>query len=314
MTDKELYKKLSEEEKYGLPLFLKPWWLDVVCRKWDVVIAKKGEQVTGVWPYPVEKKASVNIIRTPMLTPYLAPHVFPPADTKKSNLDSFEHETITGLMKQLPDAKVWHLAMQPGMKQAALFKGHELDLHVQQTFLVGLGEDEDTLFSNMKENMRRNIRKAEKEITISDAPECLETLYKFQNNTLQKKGKTPVYSLADLQKIMDACISHQSSALWVARIKDSIQAIVWHVWDARCSYYLMGGQNPESGSHGAMTLLLWHAMKDAKQKGHQVFDLEGSMDEGVERFFMGFGGQRELYLVVTKNESLLWKVKEMVMR
>ena len=40
------------------------------------------------------------------------------------------------------------------------------------------------------------------------------------------------------------------------------------------------------------------------------FDFEGSMDPGVEKFFRNFGGMRELYLVLRKNESLLWKLKE----
>ena len=113
---------------------------------------------------------------------------------------------------------------------------------------------------------------------------------------------------------MDACKKHDAASLWVAKDGDIIQAIVWQVWDDNCSYYFMGGQNPEAGGYKAMSLLLWHGMKEAKKRGQKTFDLEGSMDEGVERFFRSFGGTRALYLILHKNESLLWKMKNLIFR
>ena len=247
-----------------------------------------------------------------MLTPYLGPVVFYPADIKESNADRFEHETVAELIKQLPDAKVWHLAIQPGIKQAGLFRNNNLIIAAQQTFLLALDKGEETLLANMKDTMRRNIRQAEKEVTISNAAECLPDLYSFQKNTLAQKGLSPAYSFKDLGKIMDACLAHNAAALWVAKAGQEIQAIVWHVWDKQRSYYLMGGQNQEANSYRAMSALIWHVMKEAKKMGHTTFDLEGSMDEGVERFFRGFSGQRELYLVLQRNDSLLWKLKKMI--
>ncbi len=310
---KELYKNICAERK-GIPLFMQPWWLDSVCEAWDVAIAMKGEHVAGVWAYPMENKLGVSILRSPILTPYLGPHVFYPEDIKERKQDGFEHETIAELMKQLPDVKVWHLAIEPGIKQVGLFKKYKLSTAVQQTFLMDLGETEETLLANMKDTRRRNIRQAEKELTVTENAGDLPDLYKFQQHTLERKGKLLPYTLHDLTRIMDACKANDAAALWVAKDGDTIQAIVWQVWDGNCSYYFMGGQNPEAGSYKAMSLLLWVAMKEAKKRGHKTFDLEGSMDEGVERFFRSFSGSRALYLVLHKNESLLWKMKNMIFR
>jgi len=93
-----------------------------------------------------------------------------------------------------------------------------------------------------------------------------------------------------------------------------VQAIVWQVWDEQCSYYFMGGQNPDTNSYRAMSLLLWHTMKEAKARGCAVFDLEGSMDEGVERFFRNFGGERALYIILTKNKSIRWQLKQAILK
>lgn len=310
MSNKSAYKSICEQE--GVPLFLQPWWLDAVCAEWDVAIAKKGDRVAGVWPYAVDKKIGVSILRNPRLTPYLGPAVFLPSDIKESNADSFEHETISELIRQLPDAKVWHLAIQPGIKQAGIFKHHQLQSTVQQTFLLDLQPAEEVLLGNIKETARRNIRQAEKEITITNDTSYLKDLYNFQRNTLAGKGTFFAYSFADMQQAMDACLANDSAALWVAKAGDVVQAIVWHVWDKNCSYYLMGGQNHEANGYKAMTALLWHVIKEAKRKGHSTFDFEGSMDEGVERFFRSFGAQRELYLVLQRNDSMLWKLKKMV--
>jgi len=312
MTNKDLYIKICKEKE--VPLFMQPWWLDTVCAKWDVTIAKKGEQITGAWAYAIEKKIGVTLLRNPVLTPYLGPHVFFPNDVKESNLDNFEHETVAELMKQLPDAQVWHLALQPGMKQVGLFKKYNLKPQVQQTFLLELKEDEATLLANMKDTTRRNIRMAENEIEVSNSAEYLKDLYKFQRATLIKKGQSLPYSFKYLRKIMDACEANNAASLWVAKSSGKIQAIVWQVWDNQCSYYFMGGQNHEANSYKAMTLLLWHTIKEAKKRGHTTFDLEGSMDEGVERFFRNFGGDRALYVVLHKNDSILWKMKKMILK
>ena len=160
MTNKELYKSICST-KTATPVFMQPWWLDVVCEAWDVAIAMKGEHVAGVWAYPIENKLGVSILRSPILTPYLGPHVFYPDDIKDSKQDGFEHETIAELMKQLPDVKVWHLAIEPGIKQVGLFKKYKLGTAVQQTFLVDLAADEATLLANMKDTRRRNVRQSE---------------------------------------------------------------------------------------------------------------------------------------------------------
>jgi len=314
MNNKDTYRQLCRDKKHYVPVFMQPWWLDVVCREWDVALARKGDMISGAWAYPVEKKLGVTMIRTPLLTPYLGPEVFYPHDLKESNKDNFEHETVTDLIKQLPDVKFWHLALQPGMKQAGIFKGQQLLPQVQQTFLLELNDDEQTLLANMKDTTRRNVKVAEAEITVVNDHRYLRELFNFQKATLAKKGKSPGYKFKFLQEIMEACLANDSSALWVAKRGDVLQAIVWQVWDERCSYYFMGSQNPETNSYRAMTLLLWHTIKEAKKRGHSTFDLEGSMDEGVEKFFSNFGGERALYIILKKNKSLLWQFKQLIFK
>lgn len=311
MTNKALYKDFCKQEK-SLPVFHQDWWLDVVCDEWDVAVVKKGDRVTGVWPYPVEQKLGVSILRDPVLTSYLGPYVSFPHDLKSSKRDSFEHDVITQLLEQLPDAQVWSTALTPELKQVGLFTGKEFDVSVKQTFIMPLTDTIENIFSRLNEDHRRKVRKAEKELTISEEPELLEELWHYQQATLQRKDVAMHFSLAKLKELYTACKEHDNTALWVARKEGAIQAIIWHIWDGTRAYYLVGGKNPNAPDYKAMTALLWHAIAHSKKLGLQTFDFEGSMDSGVERFFRNFGADRSLYLVLKKNRSAIWKLKELV--
>lgn len=311
MSNKALYKTICAQHP-EIPVCAQYHWLNAVCTQWDVAIARKGDTVRGVWAYPLEQKAGVTLMRNPFFTPYLGPTVFFPHDMKESNRDGYEHETIAELLKQMPKADVWSLTMPPGLKQAGLFKQHGLEQAVQQTFFIDLQLDEQTLLGNMKESLRKNIRQAGKEMAITAEPAALPELYSFYATMLARKKKAPFMSLADLQRLLDACIANDSGTLWVARSGGVIHGILWHVWDAQCGYALSLGQNPESDNYKAMSLLMWHAMKESKRRGQHTFDCEGSMDPGVERFYRTFGGRRELYLVLSKNESTVWKLKQLI--
>ncbi len=308
---KEQYKILCAQQT-DLPLFLYDWWLDAVCGAWDVAVVNNGDKIAGVWPYPVEQKIGVALLRNPVLTPYLGPHIFYPHDLKDSKRDNFEHETITALLSQMPPAKVWNIALQPAQKQIGLFNANGFEVVPRQTFIMPLQEDEQTIFSKLHEDYRRNIRKAEAEMEITDDASALPQLWEYQQATLDKKDVVMHYSLAQLQSIFAACKQNNRTSLWVATKSGVIQAILWHMWDNTRAYYLVGSKNPEVKDNRAMTLLIWKAISESKKMDKLSFDFEGSMDPGVERFFRNFGGSRELYLVLKKNNSMLWKLKEML--
>lgn len=311
MTNRELYIQICRDHP-GVPVFARPWWLDATGTNWDVAISRKGDMIRGIWAYPIEQKLGVTLIRNPFFTPYLGPSVFFPTDIKEANKDAFEYETIADLLQQLPPAQVWALAVQPELKQAGLFKRAGLQQSVQQTFLIDLAADEATLLSNMKESLRKNLRQAAPEVNIIADNSLLPQMYVYYNSMLTRKGKGSYVAQAQLQRLHDACVANNSGTLWVAKTGDTIHGILWHVWDGHTSYALSVAQNPDSDNYKAMSLLLWHAIKEAKKMSHTHFDFEGSMDEGVERFYRNFGGMRALYLILSKNTSRIWKLKQML--
>ena len=305
--DKELYIQLSNEEN-DLPLFHKSWWLDAICREWDAAVVKNGNNVAGVWPYPLEHKIGITISRNPALTPYLGPHVLFPADLKESKRDNFEHEIISELIKRMPPMKVWNAACRPGLKQIGLFKDSGFRYDFRQTFIMGLEAPEEEILGRLHEDFRRSIRKAGAEMTITNEPEALPILYEYQTATLTRKDVRMSYPLRDMERVFNRCMEHGACALWVARKQGVVQAILWNMWDKTRGYYLVGSKNPEINDNHGMTALIWQSIKHSKALGKISFDYEGSMVPGVERFFRRFGAERVLYPVLLKNDSLIWRV------
>ena len=50
-----------------------------------------------------------------------------------------------------------------------------------------------------------------------------------------------------------------------------------------------------------MTLVLWDAIHEAKNRGSKIFDFEGSMIPTIAEFFRSFGAVQTPYLKVWKN-------------
>lgn len=309
---KTIYRQLCAEGKVYVPIFQQAWWMDAVAENWEVALARKGEHITGAWPYTVEKRLGISFLRNPKLTPYAGPVVFFPADLKESNRDGFEHEAIGQLLEQLPKAKEWTLSLQPGIHQAGLIKNNGLESTVRQTFLLDLSADTAIIFKGFKESLRRNLTTAAEEYIVTNEPPALKDLYAFHAKTLEGKGVQQGFSFQQASDLMEACLMHNSAALWAARKDGQVHAAVWQVWDARCSYYLMGSTNPGASGFKALSLLLWQAIRHAQGLGLKQFDFEGSMDAGVERFFRTFGGRRALYLVLKKETSFRWKMVQAV--
>lgn len=311
VNNKHAYKAFCAEQN-DVPLFLKDWWLDAIGNNWDVAIVYNGDKIAGVWPYFTEEKIGVKIVRDQVLTPYTGPYVFYPHDLKPTKRDSFQHDTISQLLEQLPQAKVWHISTFPELKQTGLFKHAGFNVEPRQTFLMPLEDRIDTIFDRLHEDHRRKIRKAEQELSIEDEPQLLKDLWEYQKATLDNKDVRMHFSFEQLKALYDACSKRDCTALWVARKNGQVSAIIWHVWDRHTAYYLVGGKNPASKDYRAMTALLWHAITESKIMEKKTFDFEGSMDAGVEKFFRNFGCERTLYLVLKKNTSLRWKLKSLL--
>lgn len=301
------YNKLS-----GLPLFMSPWWLDVVCTHWDVALVLEDQKIVAAWPYPIEQKLGISLIRTPLMTPYLGPYIAPNEAIAPKKWESYQIELTQKLLALLPDAPYWQMAITPGNYLADTYKEYGLQPEARQTYRIPLAGTIEDIFSQFKDTLRRNIRSAEKDITITQQTDAIGTLYAYYTTTLAQKGKTQPEQRNLWLSLMAACKHHSKGTLWVAEKQGVIQGMLWTVYDDHCTYHLTSAKNPATDDYKAMSCLLWHSIQLAHQLGHQYYDLEGSMDAQVARFYRNFTHNKTLYFVLKRNQSWLWRLKELV--
>jgi lipid II:glycine glycyltransferase (peptidoglycan interpeptide bridge formation enzyme) len=176
------------------------------------------------------------------------------------------------------------------------------------TYVLEHLDDLDALWTGLRENIRRGIRKAQKLVAIRDDL-GLDVFQDLNEMTFRRQGLPMPYTRDVVARIDRSCAERGCRRILVAEdAQKRLHAGVYLVWDSRAAYYLIGGADPELRNSGAMSLLMWEAIQFASTVT-KTFDFEGSMLEPVERFFRSFGADQKPYFRVTRTTSPLLKMK-----
>ncbi len=308
MANKKIYRQWAANHE--LPLFHRPEWLDVVC-EWKAVVYQKGTDVWGLWPLPVIEQKGFNRIIHPYLSPYLGPIVFYPEGQKNANRIAHEKEVLGELIKQLPSYASLDIKCLPSLTNSLPFHWAGLNQTTRYTYVLNNLTDTAATFADFKDNVRREIRKAEKSLTVSEAT-TINALFDLKKASYQAKKQTLPFDLAFVEGIYKTLTTNNWGQLLEARDQQGhIHAAVLLVHDHQTMHYLLGAADPEHNNSGAMSLLLWQGIQLATEKG-LAFNFEGSMIPAIERFFSAFGGTLTPYHHITHERSTLLKLKKLL--
>lgn len=307
---KEIYVEWSEGNSQ-LPIFLRPYWLDVVCNcNWDVAISYgKDGGIRGVLPYVVPRSL-LKISRMPKQTQFLGPWiVYHDSDsntrTEVKRQISKENEIHSDLIQQLPPMALFKQKFSYRVTNWLSYYWHGFDQTTHYTYQLDLKKTEQQIFEGFRTNIRGDIRKAQRQVVIESSLTAGE-FFEINKKTFDRQALSVPYR-EDFVKAIDAeLVARKQRRIFSA--KDSagnIHAAVYIIWDGTTSYYLWGGGDPQFRSSGATSLLIWEAIKFSKSLGIEIFDFEGSMIKPVERFVRAFGSQQVPYFVVTKKSRLM---------
>jgi hypothetical protein len=282
-----------------VPIFYHPWWLDIVCgpEKWNAALVENENSVLAVHPYYLKRRKFVSM---PNFTPYMGPLLNYPEEQNYRNRLKFEKDNMSKMIEQLPRFIYFNQRFPAFINNWLPFYWKDFKQTTRYTYVISLDKDEDTLFSQFKENVRRNIKKARKTIKVVDGLHEIHVFYK-----LLAKNLKLTYTEELLNKLINTCYKNNAGKLFLAKDEnDQIYCGVFIVWDKEKTYYLLGAREPRLNNTRAMSLLLWEAIKTGAEKS-KYFDFEGSMIETVERFFRNFGTEQQQYFHVHKYNSVI---------
>ena len=310
ITDKDTYITWCEDND-KLPLFLCPYWLNVVCGdQWNVAISyAKDGSIMGVLPY-AEPKGILRISKMPKQTQFLGPWiVYPPANPKKGlevkNSISMENKVMLDLIKKLPKYSFFRQKFSYRITNWLSFYWENFEQTTHYTYHLSLDQDEQKIFDGFRSNIRGDIRKAKKNVIVgSDL--SLKAFYEVNKKTFSRQSLSIPYCESFVKDIDVEMVDRDQRKIFYAKDSDgNIHSAIYIVWDKDTCYYLWGGGDPTYRSSGATSLLLWEAIKFSKEKGLKIFDFEGSMIQPVERFVRSFGAAQTPYFVITKKSRLM---------
>ena len=291
-------------------IFSQPWWLDaVVPNQWDVIEIKKGNNVIARMPYVFKQsRLGFRMITMPPLTQTLGP-AFASHHAKYVKQLSEQHKRITNLIEQLPPFDYFSQNFHYTAINWLPFHWHGFQQTTRYTYVIEDLSNLDTVWKETRENIRRNVRKAKKQLTIR-TDLTLDSFLDLNEKTFQRQNLSLPYSRELVYRIEQTCTAQNCRKMFFAEdAQGLLHAAVYIIWDENAAYYLMGGADPELRNSGATSFLMWEAIQFAATVT-QTFDFEGSMIQPVERFFRAFGAKQKPYFHVYKVNSALYKMRQ----
>lgn len=310
--NKELYRQFCRE--HSPPLFLNDWWLDAVCveGQWDAVVLENEGNMKAALPYyNVKGRLGHSYLTMPRLTQYMGPWLIYPENQKTEARLSFEKHTMAELIGNLPPFDSFSQNFHFSVTNWLPFYWESFGQSTGYTYVLENLSDPDALFGQFKGSIRREIRKAQKQVTVKEEND-VEKFYHMVGKTYQRQQKGPPVSLEFLKGIDAACEARNCrKILFALDNQERVHAALYLVWDEHSAYHLLSGGHPELRTSGATSLLMWHAIQSAATVTRS-FDFEGSMIQPIERFFSAFGSTQKPYLQIEKINSRLLKFKNIL--
>jgi hypothetical protein len=248
------------------------------------------------------------VLTMPPLTQTLGPWLSG-YEGKYTNRLSRDKELMTELIEKLPHFDLFQQNFHHSVTNWLPFYWRGFQQTTRYTYLIEDLGDLDAVWAGTRQNIRTDVRKAERVVSVRDDL-GMDVFLNLNEMTFARQGRHLPYSRELVDRLEAACAKHHCRKMLFAEDAEGrVHAAVYIVWDDEAAYYLMGGADPHLRNSGATSLLLWEAVKFAATVTRS-FDFEGSMIEPVERFFRSFGAIQTPYFQISRINSLSVKVRQ----
>lgn len=262
------------------------WYLDIVHPSWEALVE---DDYQAVMPLTGGKKFGVNYLYQPYFAQQLG--VFSKALTA---------ETTEAFLEAIPSK---YRFAEIRLNEGNAFLEGAPGIACHRNVLLNLDQEYDALRSQYHQNTKRNLAKAEsRNLQIVDTVTPNDVVAMFRDNRGASIGKWGDAEYARLVDLTQAAIHRDAACIYGVTEKEEgrlLCAAIFMKTDKRITF-LFSGLSEEGKQHQAMTYLLDQVIqKHAKQP--VTFDFEGSDDDNLARFYLGFGGREVQYPSYTFN-------------
>ena len=311
MENKEEIIKFISNSPQGT-IFTTPDWLEAVAPgRWEYLTLHSKDSLKICMPIILSNKMGFSFCNMPPFTQSLG-ILFPPQEGKYAEILTKNINYISELISKIPKNSYFRQRLHPSLTNWLPFHWEGYNQSTRYTYIIENLENREEIWKAFRSNIRQEIRKATKSIRVEQDDDFDSLKHCIKSTYARQKKKN--FDFKTLKRIFKTCKKLKCGKIFLAKNKENeVCGAIFIVWDKNSAYYIAGGSPKEVRTTGAMPLLLWEAIQFSSDVTRK-FNFEGSMIKSIEKFFRAFGGRQVPYLEITKTNSILIKLNQILFK
>ena len=249
------------------------WYLNIVSPGWHGIIY--GDY-NAVMPIPRKQKFGFSIILQPFLCQQLG--IFSSEKLSTELLNKFYR-----IFKKLhPVVYNTNLLNSPDSSSG-------IKLEYLPNIELDMNKDHSDLRSRFSKNTKRNISKAKKEGLTTDETEPNEDVFDFIFENLRFSYSSK--EQGKFRKVVEQSFSREECVLIACKDSHRELLSIGFFISHKNRITFLGSSSSEKGYQKQAAFLIFDTVIENYSSRDFVLDFEGSKNEGIARFYKGFGGK-----------------------
>ncbi len=281
--DKSKWDNCIEKTGNGL-IYGFSFYLDHMAKNWDALVLNDYE---AVMPLTWNKKYGIHYLYQPFLTAQLG--LF------GNNINS---EMLELFLKAIPAKfQYWDIYLN----HENVFALEKFNLYQRSNYVLSLNKSYDQLYSNYRENIQRNIKKAlQAGCTVQkdfEAEKVIElAVAQMKSHTIESKE-----NIDRFRKLYQYLHERKMATTYgILSPQNELLASCVFFFSHNRAYYILVGNHPDGKTIGASHTLIDAFIKDNAGK-KLLLDFEGSDIPNLAFFYSSFGAVEEKFAGIKLN-------------
>lgn len=272
--------------EHGL-IYAQSWYLDVVHPKWSALVLDDYE---AVMPITGGKKFGVNYLYQPFFVQQLG--VFSRLKMTAELLEDF----LNAIPKKFRFAEI-------RLNEGNIFEKPLQGIEYHRNVILDLNRDHESIRAQYHTNTKRNLAKAEsfglQIVEYCDLKKIIKLFRENRGATVGVWGDAEYATLIDLGETA----MRRNAAFTLGVTENGSEELLCgalFMKTANRVIFLFSGNSEKGKALQAMTFMMDSVIQRFAYQSI-TFDFEGSDDDNLARFYLGFGGEERRYPAYTNN-------------
>ena len=289
--DTQRWDECIEQSPDGL-VYAWSWYLDVVHPGWEALVEDDYE---AVMPLAAGKKFGVNYLFQPFFTQKFG--VFGKKEVSEEKIEEF----LEAIPEKFKFAEFRINKSYGTYNTHGTYTTYKSENH--RNIELSLTPDYSVIAANYNSNTKRNLTKAQKQgLTIVENAEPSVIIELFRKNRGKNIKKWGDMEYNRLLSLVEVAKNHNQCLVLGAQTSDNhLVAGAFFMMSHNKIVFLFSGSDESNKENHGLTFLLDYVIE--KYSGTpNILDFEGSDNDGLARFYKGFGGEEKNYQELKFNK------------